>query len=91
MKTQALIRIPSGAIALPDNEQWDHRFQIRSASSNRLYTVARNKKSGKYGCSCPGYLTKRKCKHLIQGCGLSESQIHGREQLTGSKHKQLGS
>lgn len=68
---------PSGAVSLPDNDQWCGRFQIRSSSSNRLYIIAKNKKTGRYGCSCPAYRTRRYCKHLTSGCGLSLSEIHG--------------
>jgi hypothetical protein len=83
MATQEIqIRKPFGAITLPDNEQWEQRFQIRSESSNRLYTIARNKKTGKWGCSCPAYLTRRKCKHLVDGCGLTTGQIHGYGSIT---------
>ena len=88
----ALTIIPQGAIRLPDNDQWSERFEIRSSSSGNKYTIARNKKTGKYGCSCPGYLiakeekdangkpTGRKiryCHHLTKGCGLQLNQIHG--------------
>ena len=66
---------------LPDNDQWEQRFEIPSESSNRLYIIARNKKSGKYGCSCPSYRVRRTCKHLTNGCGLSLAQIHGADQL----------
>jgi hypothetical protein len=52
------------------------RFEIRSETSNRLYIVSRNKKSKKWGCSCPAYRTRRYCKHLLEGCQLSPSQIH---------------
>jgi hypothetical protein len=49
---------------LPDNAQWKNRFEIKSESSNRLYTVAQNKANGTWGCSCPGWKRHRKCKHL---------------------------
>ena len=55
---------PPGSIKMPDNDQWTNRFQVKSESSNRLYTVAQNKKKRHWACSCPGYLTKRNCKHL---------------------------
>jgi hypothetical protein len=77
MSTEIVIHKPPGSVALEDNAQWDHRFQIRSETSNRLYTIARNKKSGKWGCSCPAYITRRYCKHLLQGCRLTSAQIHG--------------
>ena len=72
---------PTGAISLPDNNLWTERFQIRSESSNRVYIVAKNKQSGQFACSCPGYRRARhgvrKCKHLTEGCRLSLAQIHG--------------
>lgn len=81
------IRKPFGAISLPENAQWKDRFEIRSATSNRKYIIAKNKKTGQYGCSCMGYRralkdkatgrSYRKCKHLTEGCGLSLSEIHG--------------
>lgn len=49
---------------LPDSAQWTNRFEIKSETSNRLYTIAKNKKTGIWGCSCPGWITRRKCKHL---------------------------
>lgn len=86
MGTISIIK-PKSAVALPDNDQWCERFEIRSESSNRIYIVAKNKKSGKYGCSCPGYLTKRKCKHLLDGCGLDSSEIHGSINIESKTHK----
>ena len=79
------VKKPSGSIALPDNDQWTNRFEIRSESSNRIYVVTQNKKTGKCGCSCPGYLSKRKCKHLIDGCGLDEENIHGNKNAISDK------
>ncbi len=49
---------------LPDNAQWTNRFEIRSESSSRLYTVAQRKSDRTWGCSCPGWRTRRTCKHL---------------------------
>ncbi len=57
------IRIPR-EVALPDNDQWENRFEIRSESSNRIYVIAQNKKKRHWGCSCPGYKIHRRCKHL---------------------------
>jgi hypothetical protein len=65
---------------LPDNEQWKNRFEIKSESSNRLYTVAQNKKTGVWGCSCFGWIRYRKCKHLTSLKPLLESI--NKEQLT---------
>jgi len=49
---------------LPDNAQWKNRFEIRSASSNRVYIVSQNINKGHMGCSCPGWRRHRNCKHL---------------------------
>lgn len=51
-------------LRLPDNDQWRFRFEIRSESSNRLYTVAQNIKKKHWACSCPGWKRFRRCKHL---------------------------
>ena len=71
------IKKPNGSVGLPDNTLWQNRFEIRSETSNRIYVVSQNKKSLNWACSCPGYVRHRVCKHLISGCGLSESEIHG--------------
>ena len=55
---------PQGSLALPDNSEWENRFEIKSESSNRIYIVAQHKKLRFWGCSCPGWKRHRKCKHL---------------------------
>jgi len=57
------LRIPR-EIALPNNEQWENRFEITSESSGDIYVIAQNKKKRHWSCSCRGYLIHRKCKHL---------------------------
>lgn len=74
-------RRPAGAVALPDDGRWESRFEIRSESSDRIYVIAREKRSQKWACSCPGYLRHRKCKHLTTGCGLPLTAIYGRDRL----------
>ena len=56
--------IPSDAITLPDNEQWQFRFEIHSETSNRVYIISQHKKLKHWGCSCMGWRRFRKCKHL---------------------------
>ena len=51
-------------MVLPDNDQWQFRFQLQSESSNRLYTIAQHKTKRHWGCSCPGWKRNRSCKHL---------------------------
>jgi hypothetical protein len=53
-----------GGSLLPDNDQYKNRFQIRSASSSRLYVVAQRKSDGEHTCGCPGWIRHRHCKHL---------------------------
>jgi hypothetical protein len=88
-KTTSLVVRPQGAKPLPDNVQWMNRFEIRSSSGPRVYIIAQNKATEKFGCSCPGYLIHRKCKHLIKGCGLQLSQIHGNGMISQKKTGRL--
>jgi hypothetical protein len=57
------LRVNKSAM-LEDNAQWTNRFEIHSASSDRVYIIAQNKDKGHMGCSCPGWRTRRNCKHL---------------------------
>ncbi len=57
------LRIPI-SVALPDNDQWQYRFQIHSETSSRIYVIAQHKQKKHWGCSCPAYRTHRSCKHL---------------------------
>ena len=52
----SLITRPSGSIALPDNTLWTNRFEIQSESSNRVYVVAMNKETKKWGMQLPRIL-----------------------------------
>ena len=52
-------------VALPDNDKWENRFEVRSETSDRVYTIAQNKDNRYWGCSCPGWKRYRRCKHLI--------------------------
>ena len=64
MGTSAItIHVPS-AMRLPDNAQWTNRFDIRSSSSDRVYTIAQNKGKRFWGCSCMGWKRYRHCHHL---------------------------
>ena len=50
MATQNTITLRPGQ-KLPDNHQWTNRFYVKSASSDKLYTVAQNKSGRWWGCS----------------------------------------
>lgn len=49
---------------LPDTADWEHRFQIKSETSTRIYIVAQHKEKRHWGCSCPAWKSRRQCKHL---------------------------
>jgi hypothetical protein len=59
-----IIRRPPNSALLADNAAYTNRFDIRSESSNRLYTVAQSKSGRWWSCSCPGWIRYRNCKHL---------------------------
>ena len=61
MKNELMI---STSDLLPDNDQWENRFEIFSESSNRVYVISQNKRKRYWGCSCPGWKAHRNCKHL---------------------------
>ena len=58
-----VLRVPTKMI-LPDNASFVNRFQIKSSSSDRLYTIAQSKSGRWWSCGCPGWISHRKCKHL---------------------------
>ncbi len=62
--TEIILREKIEGSLLPDNNQWENRFEIRSETTNRIYIIAQNKKKRHWGCSCPGWRRHRKCKHL---------------------------
>jgi len=63
-ETGMVIHRPPGSAILPDNSQYTNRFEIKSQSSNAIYTVAQSKSGRWWSCSCPGWIRHRKCKHL---------------------------
>lgn len=62
--TAMTLHVSPGTVHLPDNGQWTNRFEIHSSSSSRIYIIAQNIKKRFWACSCPGWISKRKCKHL---------------------------
>jgi hypothetical protein len=45
---------------------WINRTDIRSETSDRVYTVSQHATKRHWGCSCPGWKAHRRCKHLEQ-------------------------
>ena len=54
-----------GSSLMPDNSQWMNRFTIPSSSGSKVYTVAQRRSDGVWGCSCPSWINRRHCKHLV--------------------------
>jgi roadblock/LC7 domain-containing protein len=54
-----------GSSLMPDNSQWMNRFTIPSSSGSKVYTVAQRRSDGVWGCSCPAWINRRHCKHLV--------------------------
>lgn len=65
-----------GLTCLPDTKTWMNRFEIKSESSNRLYTIAQRTNGTEWGCSCMGWIRYRKCKHLTSIMPLIESTVN---------------
>jgi len=82
MATTLAIRVPPESRRLPDTDKTQNNYEIKSASSNRLYRIGQNKVSDKWFCTCPSWCTRRYCKHLLKGCLLTPSQIEGYGQIT---------
>jgi hypothetical protein len=59
---------------LPENKLWTNRFQVKSETSDSLYTIAQNKSNRSWSCSCRGYIRHRHCKHL-DAVGLPGNSI----------------
>lgn len=53
-----------GMTVLPDTPTWINRFEIESASSDRIYVIAQRANLSEWGCSCMAWKRYRHCKHL---------------------------
>ena len=59
-----VLRRPPGSHLLPDNSQYTNRFEIKSQSSDAIYTIAQSKSGRWWACSCLGWIRHKRCKHL---------------------------
>jgi len=82
-----LIRMPRGATQLPDKAGWTNRFTIKSESSDRKYNIAQNEAKRHWGCSCPGWVSRRNCKHLRE-LGLPGNEVPFEAMLKAGSLKQ---
>ena len=48
---------------LPDVGHWTNCFQVES-NGRSVYNISQHKIGRHWGCSCAGWTTHRKCKHL---------------------------
>ena len=71
---ETALTLPPGTERLPDNKQWTNRFEVHSETSDRVYIIAQHRDKGHWGCSCPAWRTRRKCKHL-KSLGLPELEV----------------
>lgn len=74
---------PRGAVALPDTERYKGRFEIGSASSDRIYRISFDVALMAWVCSCPGAITHGQCKHL-SAAGL-KGRKYGRQEHEAKK------
>jgi hypothetical protein len=58
---------------LDDNDQYENRLEI-IGSKGHVYIVAQHKVKRYWCCSCPGWKSRRKCKHLRE-MGLPEECV----------------
>ena len=51
---------------VPDDDRYKNKFQVNSASSNRVYRISWDSAAGAgwWMCSCRGCLVHGECKHL---------------------------
>ena len=45
------------------SELWENRMEITGSSGN-IYVVSQHKTGRYWGCSCPGWKSRKRCKHL---------------------------
>jgi hypothetical protein len=58
------VKKPANAVKLPDGPRHIHRHAIPSSGGDRQYIVAYNVNQGRWECSCRGWISHRRCKHL---------------------------
>jgi len=59
-----VVHRPRGSLVLPDTSAYVNRFDVRSETSDMVYTVAQSKSGRWWSCSCLGWIRHKKCKHL---------------------------
>lgn len=92
MSDLPILRVPKNSVVLPDKGSWTNRFEIHSASSNRVYIIAQHRTKRHWGCSCPGWILHRKCKHLtVLELPALEKPFEVRLLQEKGKRKMLGS
>lgn len=64
----AVIAARLNAVTIPNAAGWTNSMQIKSGSSNKLYTVAQRTTDGSWGCSCLGWIMSAKRNDGVRGC-----------------------
>ena len=57
------IILAQGWQKLPDEGQWINRVKFQS-DSGRWYKLAQDRTARYWGCSCPGWVNRKSCKHV---------------------------
>lgn len=73
----------NGWVLKPDTETHINRIDVRSETSNNVYTVSQTRKNGIWMCECLGYRGHKKrdaqgrytCKHLLQIVPVFEAAL----------------
>lgn len=67
MTTAIVPPMPTGVRRIePDDDRYKNKFQVNSATSNRVYRISYDAAPGAgwYTCSCRGNISHGSCKHL---------------------------
>jgi hypothetical protein len=83
--------LPRGVARVePDGPRYKSIFQVKSASSNRLYRISFDSAVGAWVCSCPGQIAHLSCKHL-ESTGLhpTRKEIKGKGVTGAPNYKKL--
>ena len=64
----------SKELRLPDDKTYENKFNVKSESSGRLYVVSQHIAKRHWCCSCPSWITRRKCKHLT-AIGVPNNEV----------------
>ncbi len=80
-----------GVVFLEDTNTHQHRMEINSETSDKIYIVSQTKKAGIWQCACWGFRRWQHCKHLSTIVPLIESAIKAIEAKSSVRKKKTKS